>query len=64
MGTLHDEEEVSSETARLIYVPQEKQVEKNAPLLSNEDILAELGYEMGSSPHKDRDQRSNRHGQK
>jgi hypothetical protein len=65
MGTFYDAEEasVSSERARIIFVPQEQQVNNNSPLLSNEDILAELGYEMGSYPHKASDQRSNWHGQ-
>jgi hypothetical protein len=64
MDTLHAEEEVPSETARMISLPQEQQVERNNPLLSDEEILAELGYDMGSSPHEGRYQRSNRNGQK
>jgi hypothetical protein len=50
MGTSHDEVEVPSETARRISLPQEQQVERNNPLLSDEEILAELGYDMVSSP--------------
>jgi hypothetical protein len=58
MGTLHDEEEMSSdETSQNISLPQE-------PLLSDEEILAELGYSMSSLPahasllQEDRDARS------
>jgi hypothetical protein len=44
MGALPDEEELPSETARNISLPQE-------PLLSDEEILAELGYSTSSLPH-------------
>jgi hypothetical protein len=42
MGTFHDEEEVLSETARMMSLPQEQQAETHFPLLSNEAIFADL----------------------
>jgi hypothetical protein len=57
MGTLHDEEEMSSETARNIFQPQEQHVKNNIPLLSDEEILGKLGYVMGSSHHEDRNEK-------
>jgi hypothetical protein len=55
MGTSPDEEALSSETARNISLRQEQQVKNNIPLLSDEEILANLGYEMGLSRQEDRD---------
>jgi hypothetical protein len=43
MGTLHDEEEVLSDTARMMSLPQqEQQAETHFPLLFDEDILTDL----------------------
>jgi hypothetical protein len=55
MVTLYDEEEESSETARMMSLPKEQQAEQHFPLLSDEEIPAELGYEMSPPPHEDRD---------